>query len=318
MKNLFKAAAALLCALPLISLASTVLPISTVVVFPPDISQNSRIASDLQSRGINHATVYVNWSDTESREGLFDFSAYHLQFDPLVSDGLSLIVVLDMGGRTYSDHSGRVFPDRTTVPDWVRLKHPDGFMKNFSGDPTPQPNFADLAIRKLSARFLSQAVAHFSQRYPGKILGYAIGLQDEHEIKYGQKGYQWRDYSDATKADFQKLTGAQPPVINYNNNIAPGVPKAESLLYAHKQFRESRLKDATCFYANTIRANGGAAIGYFAETLTSHDAIYATGIVENLAECIVSRYAAGFAFILSARSRMLSISSTDKSVMSIK
>ena len=40
--------------------------------------------------------------------------------------------------------------------------------------------------------------------------------------------------------------------------------------------------------------------------------------VARIRPCIVSRYAAGFAFILSAKSRMLSISSTDKSVMSIK
>ena len=40
--------------------------------------------------------------------------------------------------------------------------------------------------------------------------------------------------------------------------------------------------------------------------------------VARIRPCIVSRYAAGFAFILSARSKMLSISSTDKSVMSIK
>ncbi|MBQ1557568.1 MAG: hypothetical protein IIZ69_05215, partial [Pseudomonas sp.] len=117
-------------------------------------------------------------------------------------------------------------------------------------------------------------------------LGYAIGLQEEHEIKYGQTNYQWRDYKDSTQAAFAKKYNAKQPIINYNTHIAAGVPKAEPLLHAHKEFRETRLQEATCAYANVIRSKGAEAIGYFAETFTSHDAIYATGIVEKLAPCI--------------------------------
>ncbi|MBO9680292.1 MAG: beta-galactosidase [Acidovorax sp.] len=286
MNKFFRAAALLVCALSLASHAASDKLVSTVIVLPTDLSQNPRIGSQLQNRGINHATVYVNWADAEPKEGEIDFSAYDRQFDPLVKDGLSLIIVLDMGGRVYFDNTGKLHPHLTTVPAWMRAKHPEGFMKNFSGEPTAQPDFMNTSIRKHSSRFLSRAVEYFSQRYPQKVLGYAIAIQEEHEIKYGQNGYQWRDHGEAATAAFYKQTGSQPPVINYNNSIATGLPKHEPLLHAHKKFREDRLKDAICFYAGTIREKGGTAMGYFAETFTSHDAIYATGVVENLAECI--------------------------------
>ena len=218
--------------------------------------------------GVNHATVYVEWFDVEKHEGTLDFSMYHAQFDKLVRDGLSLNIVLV-----------------AWTPRWMLAKHPDAYMQNFSGQATLQPDFMNPVVRQLSARFMREAVAHFSVRYPQKILGYGIGLQEEHEIKYGQTGYQWRDYGPAAQAAFAQETGAKMPVINYNNDIARGVAQPEPLLHAHKKFRETRLKEATCFYAQTIRDRGGMVVNYFGETFTSHDAIYATGVVEQLAEC---------------------------------
>ena len=75
-------------------------------------------------------------------------------------------------------------------------------------------------------------------------------------------------------------------IINYNNEVKNGMANIEPLLYTHKEYRETRLKEATCHYAKAIRAQGASAMGYFAETFTSHDGIYATGIVEKLASCI--------------------------------
>ena len=141
-------------------------------------------------------------------------------------------------------------------------------------------------VRELSVNFVRNAVAHLSQRYPGKILGYSLGLQEEHEIKYGQTGYQWRDYADAAQEAFRKQAGASLPVINYTNDIAQGIPKVEPLLHAQKQFRESRLKDATCYYADAIRSQGGRVMSYFGELFTAHDAIYATSIAEQLTDCL--------------------------------
>lgn len=286
MHFLFRSVAALLCALCFANTWAAGPPVATLIVTPLDLHQNPHIVADLKRQGINHATVYLTWADVEPQPGGFDFSAYHPYLDQLTRGGLSLIVVLDMGGRTYFDAMGTRFPDRTTVPSWVYQQIPDGFMKNFSNQATPQPDFMNPAIRQLSARFVRNAVDHLSQRYPGKVLAYSIGLQEEHEIKYGQTGYQWRDYAEAAQAAFRQQTGAPLPVINYSNDIAQGVPKTEPLLSKHKQFREARLKDATCFYADAIRSQGGRAMGYFGELFTTHDAIYATSVAEQLADCV--------------------------------
>lgn len=286
MNLLLRSAAALLCTLSFASAAIAAPQVSTLIVMPQDLRQNPQIVSDLQRQGINHATVYLNWTDVEVQQGQFNFSTYEPYFDQLTQGGLSLIVVLDMGGRAYFDAAGKQFPGRTTVPEWLYKQVPDGIMKNFSGEPTPQPDFANPTVRQYSARFVRNAVNHLSQRYPGKITAYSIGLQEEHEIKYGQTGYQWRDYADAAQAAFRQQTGAPLPVINYTSDIALGLPKAEPLLYAHKQFREARLKEATCFYADAIRSQGGRAMSYFGELFTAHDAIYATSVAEELAECL--------------------------------
>lgn len=287
MKKLFRIAALLFSLIPFASSAVAARPVSSIIVMPWDLSQNKNLPSELKSKGFSHATVYLNWSDIERSKGLYEFSHYHGHMDALVDGGLSLLLVIDMGGRPYKDESGKLVPNMSTVPQWITAAHPDAVMRNFSGDPSWQPDFTDDRIRKPAHAFIAQTVDHFSRRYPAKVLGYALGLQEEHEIKYGQMGYQWRDYKESTQNDFaRKHNNARQPVINYNNNIAAGVPKAEPLLHAHKEFRENRLQEATCAYTKVIRDKGAQAIGYFAETFTSHDAIYATGIVEKLAGCI--------------------------------
>ncbi|WP_422844671.1 beta-galactosidase [Acidovorax sp. M2(2025)] len=285
-KHLCTAALVLFSLLPLSAQAAPTPPVSSVIVMPWDYQRNKNLPAELKAQGFTHATVYLNWSDIESRRGEYEFAHYHALMDALVNAGLSLLPVIDMGGRPYKDDNGQVVPGKSTVPQWLSAAHPDTALRNFSGDPSWQPDFADPNVRKYANPFIAQTVAHFAQRYPAKVLGFAIGLQEEHEIKYGQMGYQWRDYKEATQNAFARLYNAKQPVINYNNNIAGGVPKPEPLLHAHKEFREERLREATCAYADVIRTQGAQAMGYFAETFTSHDAIYATGIVEKLASCI--------------------------------
>lgn len=286
MKKILRIAALLVSLVALASHATPPAPVSSIIVMPWDLNQNKNLPNELKAQGFSHATIYLNWSDIESRKGQYEFAQYHHHLDAIVNGGLSLLLVIDMGGRPYKDETGQLVPHMSTVPQWITTAHPDMAMRNFSGDPSWQPDFTDASIRKYADPFIAQTVDHFSKRYPGKVLGYAIGLQEEHEIKYGQMGYQWRDYKESTQNAFVNKYNAKQPVINYNNNIAAGVPKAEPLLHAHKEFREARLQEATCAYANVIRSKGAEAIGYFAETFTSHDAIYATGIVEKLSKCI--------------------------------
>lgn len=261
-------------------------PVSSTIVMPWELNHNQNLPRELKAQGFSHATFYLNWSDIETSKGQYEFAHYHRHLDAIVNSGLSLLLVIDMGGRTFKDDPSQLMHNMSSLPLWIITGHPETAMRDFSGEPTWQPDFTDASIRKYAEPFIAQTIDHFSKRYPGKILGYAIGLQEEHEIKYGQTNYQWRDYKDSTQAAFAKKYNAKQPIINYNTHIAAGVPKAEPLLHAHKEFRETRLQEATCAYANVIRSKGAEAIGYFAETFTSHDAIYATGIVEKLAPCI--------------------------------
>ncbi|WP_233589752.1 beta-galactosidase [Acidovorax sp. FJL06] len=261
-------------------------PVSSIIVMPWDINQDANLLKNIKKNGFSHVTFYLNWSDIENQKNQYQFSHYYKYLDAIVNSGLSLIMVLDMGGRSYLDENGKKIPDASTVPAWVYKDHPDSVMKNFSGEYQWQLDFTDDFIQKKSTEFTEKTVLHFSNRYPGKILGFSVGLQEEHEIKYGQTGYQWRDYKKSTQNDFSKKYGTPQPVINYNNNIHLGPQKIEPLLYIHKEYRENRLRDATCLYSKAIRKNGALAMGYFAETFTSHDAIYATGVVEKLADCI--------------------------------
>ena len=288
MKKILRIAAVLVSLIALASQAAPPppAPVSSTIVMPWELNHNQNLPRELKAQGFSHATFYLNWSDIETSKGQYEFAQYHRHLDAIVNGGLSLLLVIDMGGRPYKDETGQLVPNMSTVPQWITTAHPDMAMRNFSGEPSWQPDFTDASIRKYADPFIAQTVDHFSKRYPGKVLGYAIGLQEEHEIKYGQMGYQWRDYKESTQDAFAKKYNAKQPIINYNNHIAAGVPKAEPLLHAHKEFRETRLQEATCAYANVIRSKGAEAIGYFAETFTSHDAIYATGVVEKLAPCI--------------------------------
>src|SRR3989344_4750832 len=196
-------------------------PVSSTIVMPWELNHNQNLPRELKAQGFSHA---------------------------IFNSGLSLLLVIDMGGRTFKDDPSQLMHNMSSLPLWIITGHPETAMRDFSGEPTWQPDFTDASIRKYAEPFIAQTIDHFSKRYPGKILGYAIGLQEEHEIKYGQTNYQWRDYKDSTQAAFAKKYNAKQPIINYNTHIAAGVPKAEPLLHAHKEFRETRLQKATCAY----------------------------------------------------------------------
>lgn len=286
MKKLLGIAAFLISSTVFANNLPTGTPVSSIILMPWDIAKNNNLPIELKQKGFNHITFYLNWNDIEREKSKYDFSNYHKYLDKIINSGMSLILVLDMGGRPYIDEHGKVIKDEYTIPTWIYAKYQDHLMKNFSGSHQKQPDFSDSPIRKHSIDFIEHTVSHFSKRYQGKILGFAIGLQEEHEIKYGQTGYQWRDYNNNTQDDFKLKYGEKQPVINYNNEIKNGIANTEPLLHTLKEYRENRLKETTCSYAKVIRDQGALAMGYFAETFTSHDGIYATGVVEKLASCI--------------------------------
>lgn len=248
--------------------------------------KNSQISPEkLQKLGFNHVTLYIQWSDVESEKGIFRFDEFDQWMEPLVKGGIKFILVLDFGGTKYIDDNG-VETNRIVIPEWFQVKYLDAAMLDFSKKRTKQINFRNREALRLTSRFIDQSVRHFSEAYGSAVTGYAIGLQDEREIKYGQEGYEWRDYgrefSDAFKARF----GDVPPVINYNNEVAQGRTRREPLLFDLLKSRDADLKAAVCHYADIIRGHRQSVVGYFGEIFTSHDAIYGGGVVQELAPCI--------------------------------
>lgn len=280
-----RALALLLIALLPLGVHANPAPVATITLMPWDFAREPNLAARLAESGFNHATLYVPWRDVEPVAGQFQFDKFDRQVTHLKQKGISVILLLDFGGRVYFDDNGTM-TESTVVPTWFALKAPEAFMRDFSGNITRQLSFTDPLAREHVERFIDAAVRHFLGQHQGAILGFAIGLQDEHEIKYGQTGYSWRDYSERARQQFAAQHRAALPVINYNNEIGQVRPHPEPLLSAHRRFREAQLKEATCRYARVIQKHQASAIGYFGETFTSHDAIYATGIVEELADCI--------------------------------
>lgn len=128
-------------------------------------------------------------------------------------------------------------------------------------------DFTDASIRKYADPFIAQTVDHFSKRYPGKVLGYAIGLQEEHEIKYGQMGYQWRDQQESTQDAFASTTPNSPSSTTTTTRSRCSQSRAPAA--RPQRIWETRLQEATCAYANVIRSKGAEAIGCFAETCST-------------------------------------------------
>lgn len=259
--------------------------VATVVIQPWEFSQQPDILSDLGKIGINTVTIYVPWRDVEPQEGVFVFDDLDWQMKKIQENEMKVILMLDFGGRIYFDKKGR-HTEHSVVPDWFQPKYPAGFMRNSSGEMTRQPSLVDDEVKYHVSRFIEQAVTYFDKEYRSDIFGFAIGLQEEHEIKFGQEGYVWRDYSDLARTLFREKYQQDMPTINYNNNVADATPKIDALYPKLQAAREAALKQTTCHYAEIIQNHKQNAVAYFGEVFTSHDAIYAAGVVEELADCI--------------------------------
>ena len=256
-----------------------------MLLFPWDFAQQPDITKSLRAVGINYVTMAVPWTDVEVSEGVFRYDKFDAQIDKLARDGFGVILMLDFGGRQYFEDSGAL-TQRSVVPAWYLASQLQTLSRDFSGNLTPQVQLTNPTARRYTSRFVENASRYFKQRHGSAIFAFAIGMQEEFEIKFGQTGYTWRDYSPESLAAFRKQFNAEMPIINYNNEIGQALPKVEPLLTSHRKFREAQVIDATCHYAGLIRAHNAKVIAYFGETFTSHDAIYATGAVEDLAKCL--------------------------------
>lgn len=259
--------------------------VSSVTLNAWDLVDPAPVAQKLAKAGFNHVTLYVPWAEVEPHEGSFQYEKFDRWITPLAEKGIRFILVLDFGGRPYFDDQGHR-TGHSVIPAWFISKNTGAMMRNFSGEVTKQINFTNQAARLLTSRFVDRSVKHFSGTHGSAVAGFAIGLQEEHEIKYGQEGYQWRDYGNAFSGVFEEKFGAAVPIINYNNEIAQAHPRREPLLFEFLKLRDADLVRAVCHYAGIVRSHQQVMVSYFGEIFTSHDAIYGGGVVENLGSCV--------------------------------
>ncbi|MGC9455962.1 MAG: beta-galactosidase [Halothiobacillaceae bacterium] len=255
-----------------------------ILVYPYQFTDTALIQK-LQDAGASVATVSIPWRVVEPSSGQFDFGAYDDFLDALVAAGFELNLLLDAGGRPFLDERGEVIPGETVIPPWVKARHPDGFSTDFEGIVSSEPSVFHAEIQALISRFFEEATRYYVRRYGDGVSSFAIGIQTEHEIKYGQEGYRWRDYGQAARLAFREKYGQELPKLNFASEIASAprvIPSREALA----EFRRNALADAVCSLSDVIREAGGKPAGYFGEFFNSHDGIYGLDVVDVLPGCL--------------------------------
>lgn len=265
-------------------------PIVSKYIYEIFHHDTAELITSLKDAGVNTVATPIAWSVAELQPGEYDFSPYVPALDALAENGLHLLIILDSSGRKLLDANG--LPSGfLTLPGWITEVAANPLAVDFSDNRTPNLDYHDSGHWQALARFYHQAVDFFSRRYGDKIIAYVPGITAELEIKYPQEGYRWQSYSDAAQTGFNAwlrqrgIPAADLPIPNFNNNLASGRPALDPLFPELMRYREATLRRYVCDLAELIRQGGGNTFGYFGQMFTSHDAIYALGIIEEVVAC---------------------------------
>lgn len=262
-------------------------------LFTFDDTHLTQLINRLQTAGFNTVTTTIAWSVVEPQAGVFDFSPYIRVFDKLTSHGLNLLVILDSSMREILDQDIRP-TGAIAVPEWLLKRFPDATAEDFSHQRSDNLDYADRRHLPFLDRFYRTTLAFLRRRYGNRVIAIAPGIMQELELKYAQWGYRWESYTTAAQDGFAtwlKAHGspaAKLPVINYSNELGHYRPHIEPLFAPFMRYRENALKDYVCRLSRIIRSYDYPAAGYFGQSMTSHDGIYALGIIEDLTGCLDS------------------------------
>lgn len=260
--------------------------VSTFLV-PFHLNRSAEILPLLKEAGVTTIAFPIVWAESEPREGVFDFTEYHGHLDRIVAEGMDLILILDFSGRMHLDPiTGAPDFSSTSMPKWVLAEHLDKLARDHRDRRVQELDHTNPGAVELVSPFLEQAIGYFNARYGDRVRGFAIGAESELEIKYGQLEYIWRNYSRSAKDAYAAWSGNDPmPIIEFNNNIVTGHADAEKNFASFMRFRERQLSKFTCKIAAVMRASGARVHGYFGGQFTTHDAIYALGVIEDVVPC---------------------------------
>ena len=260
--------------------------------YPPEYLERS--IKRLQQTGFNSVTLPVAWSVVEPEPGQFDLSPYYPALDRITASGLKLMIHLDASAREVLIFDGQdLYSSGTTgVPHWLIKQFPDASAMDSSGARAHNLDYADRQHLPDLERFYRATLAALQSRYGDRVTAVIPGLVHELELKYAQWGYRWQSYTAAAQlgfADWLSSAGQSPaplPVVDYGNRLENYTPRVEPLFAEFMRYREQSLRDYVCHLTALIREYGYPAASYFGQTLSSHDAIYALGVIEEVVECL--------------------------------
>ncbi len=244
----------------------------------------------LRENGVKAITMPIAWSRLQPTADTFDLSVYDAGLDAVVAQGLQLILILDASGRRLLTANIELTGEYA-LPTWLIDKHPTALSVDFEGQRNGNLDYNDVAHLPDLQRFYEMAIGYYQGRYGDAILGFAPGVTHELEVKYAQHGYRWQSYSETTKAAFREwlmrngLPESDPPVMNYANSLRGNAPRVEPLYPHWMTFREQQLARYVCRLTGWIREQSAQAYGYFGQSFSSHDGIYAVGILEEVVPC---------------------------------
>ena len=275
-------------------------------IFTYDSKHLEQLAIALKSADINTITVVIAWSIIEPKPGQYEFIHYTTPLDFLTQQGFDLLLALDSSRRKIINQNQQLTGE-FSAPQWLFQRYPDAIAVDFF---STQNSTQDSGLSKTQKfdypydfdyhdtqhlpaidRFYNKTIQFFRQRYGDKVLAFIPGITHELEIKYGQHGYRWQSYSKKAQQGFSNLlqkrgkATTDMPVIAYSNSLVNGYPTLEPEFPELMQYREAVLKQYVCRLTDLIRQHGAIAAGYFGQPLTSHDAIYALGIIEEVVDC---------------------------------
>lgn len=257
----------------------------------------AKIVESFQKSPFNTIATTIAWSVVEAKKGEINLNPYYPRFDALTKAGYCLIIILDTSGRSMrSDVTKIQTKDRNSIPrlsipEWIDEYAPRSNSVDFFGGSSPTLDFEDHVSLRLVIDLYKSVLPQLRQRYGKKIVGVAPCITNECEIKYTQFGFKWQSYSQKSQQSFKNylinkgLPPANMPMMSYGNHLENGNPRPQPLYPILQEFREKSLRNYACLLAQEIRRTGLQSIGYFGQTFSFADGIYATGVIEQAVEC---------------------------------